>query len=159
MYYSYYWPVKYAAQKEQRVKSAPPFQDQHRFLQMTLQAIYNEREAQLFYRALEDRAITPFQKRQIRHAHDDEVKHERKLTNLYKILTGHPPHVRNPSPPEIPDFQVAVRKAFEDELEAAEMYRTMYLMTHLQWVRDLLMELMTDEFEHANRFAFIRAEL
>lgn len=160
MYYGAYWPAEYARfiGRPEEMSSAP-FTDQTRFLQLVLQAIYNERSAQLLYRDLEVRAETPFQKRQIRHAYDDEVKHERLLNQLYHNLTGQHPQVAYPPRPEIPDFQTAIRGAFEDELEAVELYRDMYLMTYLPWVRDVMIQLLTDEFEHSTRFSYIRAEL
>jgi rubrerythrin len=157
MYYFAYWPAEYARYAAQREGAA--FTDQGRFLQMVLQAIYKEREAQLFYRTLEERADSPFQSRQIHHAFQDEVKHESMLTELYQTLTGQQPVVLEPQFPEIPDYQTAIRNAFEDELDAAEMYRSMYLMTRLRWVRDIMFQLMTDEMEHATRFSYIRAEL
>ncbi|TCP53832.1 rubrerythrin [Tumebacillus sp. BK434] len=160
MYHGMYWPVEYAHfVRNPQEMSVAPFADRKRFLQLVLKAIYNEREAQLLYRDLEVRAVTPFQKRQIRHAYNDEVKHERLLSHLYHTLTGRQPQVAYPPRPEIPDFQTALRGAFEDELEAVELYRDMYLMTQLQWVRDVLFQLFTDEYEHATRFAYLRAEL
>ena len=156
-FYGYYVPVsdpRLAA--PQRAKAL--FTDRAQFLQMVLKAIFNERAAQQFYRTLHDRATTPFEKRNIQHAYTDEVKHERMLTEMYRALTNTAPQVPHPGPEEVADFEEGLKKAFEDELEAAEMYRTMLLMTFAQPLRDPLFELMTDEMEHAQRFTFLRAE-
>jgi rubrerythrin len=157
--FNYYWPVAYSRVIDPHATVAAGFTDYQRFLQMTLKAIFNERTAQLFYRDLGIRANTPFHKKMIQAALDDEIKHEKMLTNLYHRLTGNWPQVPRPTATEIADFQEGIKQAFTDEIEAAEMYRDLYLMTTLQWVRDLLFEIYTDESEHAQRFTFIRSEL
>ncbi|MGZ4031542.1 MAG: ferritin family protein [Tumebacillaceae bacterium] len=157
--YPYYWPVAMSRVIDPHATVAAGFTDYQRFLQMTLKAIFNERSAQRFYHELEIRAHTPFQKKMIQAALDDEIKHEKMLTGLYHRLTGHWPQVPQPSRPELADFQEGIKQAFTDEIEAAEMYRDMYLMTSLHWVRDLLFEIYTDESEHAQRFTYIRSEL
>ncbi|MBL0386144.1 ferritin-like domain-containing protein [Tumebacillus sp. ITR2] len=134
------------------------FQNQQEFLQMTARAIYNERQAQLNYRALYALAPTPFQKKMIQHALNDEIKHERMFTSIYQTLTGHAPQVPHPQHATVTTYAEGVRASFEDELEAAEMYRTMYLNTKLPWLRDRLFEIMTDEMEHAQRFTYVRAD-
>ncbi|HEU4965179.1 MAG TPA: ferritin-like domain-containing protein [Bacilli bacterium] len=164
-YYGSYMPYHPTAYERDQIGVNPAlvspkgFEDRTKFLQNVMKAIYNEREAQLFYRALYDRAQTPFQRRQIGHALEDEVKHERKLTQLYQMLTGQMPQVPMPEAPEIADFEMSLRDAFEDELEAVELYRNMYMAVHYREIRDLMLELFTDEVEHAQRFTYIRAEL
>jgi rubrerythrin len=153
---NYYWPTSFGRVPAPAKQAA--FTDERRFLQLVLKAIFNERKAQLFYRILSDRSTTAFQKEQVNHALDDEIKHERMLIQLYTTLTGQAPQVPHPGPQELADYQEGLKEAFRDELEAAEAYRMMMLMTHLQWVRDQLFELMTDEMEHAQRFTFLRAE-
>ena len=153
--YTYYWPAAYPP----RAKTTAGFSDQERFLQMVLKAIYNERKAQLFYKTLYERSNTPFQKDQVKHALVDEIKHERMLTALYAALTGQQPQVPQPEGEDLADYQEGLKQAFRDELEAAEDYRTMMLMTSIRTIRDQLFELMTDEMEHAQRFTFLRAEL
>jgi hypothetical protein len=168
----YYWPAGYPQsqpqpQPQQQAYYRDPyhekpktFSDPKRFLEMTLKAIYDERKAQLFYAALLLQSTTPFQKRNIQHALDDEVKHEKMLTEMFERLTGQKlPSVPFPTPEPVPNFTTGLQMAMEDELESAEHYREMYKMTMSHWVRDILFELQTDEMEHATRFAFLRAEL
>ncbi|MFD2169539.1 ferritin family protein [Tumebacillus lipolyticus] len=160
MYDYGYWTAIPAYHVSQRTGTAQtPFTDQARFLRMVRQAISDERQAQQFYRLLAERANSKFQKEQIDHAYEDEVKHEKMLIRLYSTITGQSPHVSSAQAPELADYLTGIRKAFTDELQAAEMYRDLYLMSNLPWVRDIFFELITDEMEHASRFAFIRAEL
>jgi len=135
------------------------FTDRNRFLHMLLKAIYDERAAQQFYRVMYDRATTMFQKHSIQHAWNDEIKHERMLTQLYHSLTGTEAQVAYPGLPEIADFERSVEQALEDELTAAEHYREMYKMTTFREIRDALLELTLDEMEHATRFTYIRAAM
>ncbi|MGZ4032170.1 MAG: hypothetical protein ACXVDJ_07490, partial [Tumebacillaceae bacterium] len=78
--YPYYWPVAMSRVIDPHATVAAGFTDYQRFLQMTLKAIFNERSAQRFYHELEIRAHTPFQKKMIQAALDDEIKHEKMLT-------------------------------------------------------------------------------
>lgn len=152
-----FYPVR-MPQPVQR-PNPPAFHNQNAFLQDTLRAIFDERQAQLNYRALYSLATTPFQKKMIQHALDDEIKHERMLSRIYHTLTGHAPQVPQPQRATITQFNAGLRASFEDEVEAAEMYRSMYLNTYLPWLRDQLFEIMTDESEHAQRFTYVQAEL
>lgn len=155
-----YYPQ--GAPQEEVYRHQQLFTDPAKFLDDTLKAIFDERKAQLFYRALLAMATTPFQKRNIQHALDDEIKHEKMLTRIYHTLTGQAPPVPYPTMANvgaIPDLATGLQMALEDELEAAEHYRDMFRMTTVLWLRDELFELQTDEMEHATRFSFLRAEL
>ncbi len=52
-------------------RGEPTISDLNRFLKRVERAILDERKAQLFYSQMLERAITPFQKRNIQHALDD----------------------------------------------------------------------------------------
>jgi rubrerythrin len=155
MYGYPFYPVGFDA----RHAYSESFADYEKFLKMLLQAIFNERKAQQFYSRLYERAITMFDKRQIQHVYEDEVKHERMFSRLYQMLTGQMPQVPHPGDVDLSDYGEGLRKAFEDELEATEMYRDMYLNAQLSYVRDTMFEAMTDEMEHATRFTFLTAGL
>lgn len=88
------------------------------------------------------------------HAYDDENKHFRAFVRLYKRLTGRQPSVRI-TPIRYPSLAAAYRQAFFDELEAAELYRDMYLMTRDPDIRDIFFMAKNDEEEHAQRFHFL----
>ncbi|GAW94199.1 ferritin-like domain-containing protein [Calderihabitans maritimus] len=97
-------------------------------------------------------------KKHIRHALEDERKHYQMFTDLYQFLTGMKPMITVP-PVHVECYEEAVEEAFQRELEAAELYRDMMLSTSDYQVRDIMFEAMTDEMEHATRFAFIYADL
>ncbi|ADG83439.1 hypothetical protein Tfer_1284 [Thermincola ferriacetica] len=125
-----------------------------KFLRDVEKAANDEAQAALFYTQLMDMAEKEFDKEQIKHARDDERKHLCQLRRLYYSLTGRYPAVEEPVPTET-TYKAGLRKAFQDELEAAEFYRAMLLATRDMHIRDLLFEIMIDEMEHADRFSFI----
>jgi len=117
-------------------------------------AINDELAAVEFYTRLMEMAPSSEAREFIEHARDDEKKHYRVLSRLYISLTGRQPTVRQPVVTVI-SFCEGVKEALKDELEAAEMYRDMYLSTRNPQIRDILFETMTDEMEHATRFTFV----
>ncbi|HHX50742.1 MAG TPA: ferritin-like domain-containing protein [Clostridia bacterium] len=133
------------------------FQNPERFLRDLEMAIQGEAEAISFYTALLQMAPDELARRNIRHALEDERKHYRQFSDLYRYLRGRSIQVPIPPPPSIPCYQQALIKAFEDELAAAELYRGMYLNALTMPIRDLMFEIMTDEMEHASRFSLLYA--
>lgn len=53
------------------------------------------------------------------------------------------------------NLQEGLRLAYQDELEAYEFYRDIYLMTSHPLIRDVFFRALTDESEHALRFGFL----
>ncbi len=90
----------------------------------------------------------------VTHAKDDEVQHFRLLSRLYVRLTGREPAIQTPTT-TFSSYREGVALAFRQELEAAELYRDMYLQTRVPNIRDVLFRIMTDEMEHAQRFTFM----
>lgn len=134
----------------------PLFRDPHKWLRDLEQAIADEAEAAEFYRYLESIAPNAEAREQVHHATEDEIKHHRMLSHLYRRLTGRHPAVEQPVI-ERPGFAAGVYMAFNDELEAAEHYRDMLLSTRDMAIRDMMFEIMMDEMEHADRFTMITA--
>ncbi len=134
----------------------PMFRDPHKWLKELEKALAGEAEAIEFYAYLESIAPTAEAREQIHHAHQDEMEHYQKFSRLYERLTGRPPAVEKIVVAR-PDFVSGVFRAFNDELEAAHLYRGMLLGTWDMTVRDLMFEIMTDEMEHADRFTMIMA--
>lgn len=91
----------------------------------------------------------------IKHAREDEQKHVRLFSNLYRALTG---RTYEPRAREVryENLLEGLAMAVGDELEAAEEYRTIYLREGNRQVRATFFEAMTDEMEHATRFTFVR---
>ena len=113
----------------------------------------DEASAAAFYAELMALAEDPMVKDFIDHAREDEEKHYRMLGELYRELTGRTYEV-GPDKVEYAGLREGLKIALDDELEAAEEYRDVYLSTKDQRIRDLFFELMTDEMEHATRFTF-----
>ncbi|GAB6935246.1 MAG: ferritin-like domain-containing protein [Calditerricola sp.] len=121
-------------------------------------ALVGERSAIAFYRRLLDMAPNDEHRKQIEHAYEDEKKHYRMFENLYIRLTGRRPDVK-PMTVTFATYEEGLKKAFYDELEAAELYRDTQLLTRNKAIRDIFYEAMTDEMEHAARFSFIYHQL
>lgn len=133
------------------------FRDYYQFLQDIEDALADERAAAIFYDKLIAMAPTQWQKDQIKEARDDERKHYQMLHHLYVSLTGREPQVKEKVVP-VTTFCAGLKEAFNDELGAADFYRSMMLSTYNQYIRDILFEIMTDEMEHATRFVFVSAD-
>ncbi|MFC4769360.1 ferritin family protein [Effusibacillus consociatus] len=134
------------------------FKDYAAFLSNLEKAINGEAEAVRFYAKLMNMAPDERQRASIKHAHDDEIKHYKMFTALYHQLTGREAPV-GITETAFESYKEGIRTAFDHELEAAELYREMYLATQIPAIRDVFFEAMTDEMEHAQRFAFIYHEL
>jgi len=90
----------------------------------------------------------------VKHAYDDEHKHFKAFTALYVKLTGKQPLIE-PKPTKFTMMADAYRFAFFDELEAADLYKEMYLQTPYTPIRDIFFMAKSDEIEHAQRFNFL----
>jgi len=130
------------------------FTDFNKFIMDLQTAINGESEAIEFYNKLLEIAPCEEARDFIRHIRDDEMKHYRMFTQLYISLCGRPPVVMEPQV-RVTEFCRDVKKAVKDELEAAELYRSMLLSTTNMRIRDIMFETMTDEMEHATRLTFI----
>lgn len=106
-----------------------------------------------FYRRLLELAEDERVRSQIRRAMEDEEKHYRLLGELYQTLTSRS-FAAEPEPVAFASLAEGLMIAFADELEAFEEYRETYLQQVDERIRRLFFELMTDEHEHATRFAF-----
>jgi len=129
------------------------FKNYSRFIADLEQAINNQASAVMFYRALEPLAPAAYRDF-IEHARKDEMVHVQMFQKLHRRLTG-TESLAKPGRTEFSSYKQGVEIAFRGELEAAEMYRDMYLSTRVQKVRDVLFRAMTDEMEHAQRFGFL----
>ncbi|OEG00005.1 hypothetical protein BHF71_06960 [Vulcanibacillus modesticaldus] len=135
-----------------RFKNYPKFLDD---LQL---AIANERKTINFYTELYKIAPTEFARHSLKTALDDEKIHDKKLTKLYKYLTGSKPNI-DFKDVEFNHFYDGLQKAFIGEIEAAEFYKEMYLSTNCQMIRDLLYSIQHDESEHAALFNWTFTEI
>ncbi len=128
--------------------------DFRKFIMDLQMAINGEVKAAEFYTRLMEIAPNEEAKMFIRLARDDELKHYRMFYQLYVSLTGQQPVVQKPVI-RVTTYCEGLKTALKDELEAAELYRDMYLSTTNMRVRDIMFEAMTDEMEHATRFVYL----
>ncbi len=106
-----------------------------------------------FYRELEK--VTPHENRDfVTHALNDEMTHVKMFRRLFSRLSGKDIYV-HADKTNFSSYKNGFEIAFRRELEAAELYRDMYLSTKIPKVRDVLFKAMTDEMEHAQRFSFL----
>lgn len=123
-----------------------------------LRAIKSEAEAIDFYQRLLKFASSGHEQDDISHALEDERIHLRDFSRLYCSLTGMQPVFR-PKKISFHNLQEGFRMAYQDELEAYEFYRDIYLMTNHHLVKDIFFRAMTDEIEHAMRFGFLKKQM
>jgi rubrerythrin len=132
---------------------AKDFKDPNKFISELRGAINDEASAIKFYEILE--GMAPNQYRDfVTHAKNDEMAHLHMFRKLYRRLTGYEPYVQA-EVTEFSTYKEGIEIAFRRELEAAELYRNMYLSTRVPKIRDVLFKTMTDEMEHAQRFSFL----
>lgn len=122
-----------------------------------LSAIKGEATAVQFYSQLMRIAQTNEERSSIAHALEDERIHLQSFIQLYTSLFGAQP-VYQPEQKTFSSLAEGLKMAREDELEAYEQYRDVYLSTKDMDVRDVFFRAMTDEIEHALRFSILAFE-
>jgi rubrerythrin len=120
--------------------------------------IQDQANAAAFYRELMEQVPGQELKAYVEHALEDEQKHYQMLTQLYRELTGRT-YEAQAQPTEFADLRTGLKMAMDDEYEASEEYRDVYLRYQNQQIRDLFFELMNDELEHATRFNYVLQSL
>jgi len=118
----------------------------------------DQANATAFYGQLLEQTPGEELKDYVRHAMEDEQKHYRVLGELYRELTGRT-YETQAQPTEFANLRAGLKMAMDDEYEASEEYRDVYLRYNNLRVRDLFFELMHDELEHATRFQYVLQSL
>ncbi|MGD8191635.1 ferritin family protein [Brevibacillus ginsengisoli] len=132
---------------------APQANPRMLLIQQLQKAIQGEHEAIQFYKALEPMA-PPSHQKYIRDIREEErTDHLLRFTNLYRQLTGRNPLLK---PGPLPhDYISGLKRALDDEQEAASFYKDVYLSSQDPYVRRLFFDAMNDEMRHATRIAFL----
>lgn len=127
--------------------------DYYQLIEDLQKAIQGEYEAIQFYRALIPMAPPDHRKYIGQIESDERTEHIVNFSNLYRHLTGKEPSVH---PGKLPtDYVSGLKKAIDDEQEAAEFYQKVYLGSNDPFVRKIFFEAMTDEMRHATRISFL----
>jgi rubrerythrin len=90
----------------------------------------------------------------IDHARQDEKRHYNEFQEMHRRLTGQY-YMNNEKMVSFPKLKEGVKMAMQDELEAAESYRTMMFEIENDEDFEVLFKAMSDEVEHAIRFSTI----
>jgi len=127
--------------------------------QLICEAIGDEKEAARMYDDLATMAIDRHDKWQLMAIANDERKHARMFTDIYKSLYNSMPCVgaKPYKPPE--EYLKGLELAQMDEIMALEMYRV--IMRGLPYERkyqDMMFEIITDEQKHADKLGHIIME-
>ncbi|WP_185973916.1 ferritin-like domain-containing protein [Brevibacillus sp. LEMMJ03] len=131
-----------------------PSHDYNQLVQDLQKATQGEYEAIEFYKAL-SRLAPPDHIRYIEQiGRDERSEHIVNFTKYYRQLTHREPVLR-PVTTLPTDYVAGVKKAIDDEQEAADFYQKVYLRSRDPYVRGLFFEAMTDEMRHATRLAFL----
>ncbi len=120
-----------------------------KLLQIIEDSIKDEMKDQLFYERLMD-FLNDEDKEIANSMALDEIKHQKLLSHIYKLLGGSEPPkfeadevvLKGSAPENISD-------AILDEAEAAKFYRELMLSSENGDIRDIFFEIMTDEANHA----------
>jgi len=116
--------------------------------------IQDQANASAFYQQLVEQVPGEDLKDYVQHALDDEREHYRLLTAFYRDLTGRT-YEAQPQPTEFANLRTGLKMAMDDEYEASEEYRDVYLRYDHPQIRNLFFRLMNDELEHATRFNYV----
>jgi rubrerythrin len=115
-------------------------------------AMRGESDAIKFYGRLSSMAPDNFQKGVISKIREDEEKHLNNFQTVYCIHTGHPYILPESSVNPAGTYQDGLMKAFKDEQEAYEFYKTVFFCYNDQTIKCVFLDALMDEAEHARWF-------
>lgn len=109
----------------------------------------DEKNANVFYRRLAKEANYCRDRKKIFAIADDEARHFRLLSYIYKGLYGGPvPKVRVYIE-HIHRFDLTVGRAIADEYEAVELYKEILSKLHCEEYKNIIRSIIADEHRHA----------
>lgn len=116
-------------------------------------AIQREKEDELFYDYLFSLALTKEEKDIINSIKNDEKKHSNYFREIYSFYTGTLiPSSINAVFDRPKSYIEGIKKAKFNELAAVERYRDIQAGIPDRYHRDMLFEIITDEFKHAHKY-------
>ncbi len=125
-------------------------------LELITQAVRGEREDELFYEYLISVAPTQEEKEIIADIRDDEMKHNRMFREIYEYYTGFElARADRQEFTEPASYLEGIKRALFGELAAMERYRIIYAGLPSRYYRDMVLEIMTDELKHADKYNYI----
>ncbi|PHV72326.1 rubrerythrin [Sporanaerobium hydrogeniformans] len=132
----------------------------YKTLEQALKLIYNavqgEKEDELFYSYLISVAPTQAEKDIITSIRDDEKKHNQMFREIYKFFTGQDISVSQDVNFEKPSsYKQGLKDALFGELSAVERYRDIRAGLPIEYYRDMVFEILTDELKHADKYNYL----
>ena len=126
-------------------------------LELIRKSVKDEREDELFYDRLIEKAPTDKDKEIITSIRNDERKHNRILRDLYFSFTGQmiQPDMSTPKVNNTLAYKENLEKALFGELDAVTKYRKILGVMPSGNPYTLLMSIMTDELRHASKYNFL----
>ena len=127
-------------------------------LELIKKSIGDEREDEIFYGELLEKAPTDRAREIIRSIRNDEKRHNKILREVYFKLTGQKVSENTQMSNEILNninYKQALEKALFGELDAVIKYRRIMGAMPDDESYTLLMSIMTDELRHANEYNFL----
>lgn len=127
-----------------------------RSLRLILEALGDETHDRMFYHYLLQVAPDREQSDIIKAIRDDEIKHFKMFRMIYEEITCEPPMAKQEQDFKQPEsYCAAIQKAIFGELGAVETYRKIMFGLCCQRHRDMLFEIISDEFKHSVKWNFL----
>lgn len=126
-----------------------------KLLDMLVDAMKDERADRAKYKMMMEMTCSDKCKKQLNFAYEDEGKHYRMFQYIYRQIAGRDMEIPPPRPQKYSSMKEAIEDSIEGELEAVEMYRSIYAMLPNRQMRDMVYEIITDEQEHAIRLVYL----
>ena len=125
-------------------------------LALVRSAVEGEREDELFYDYLISVAPSQEEIDIIKSIRDDERKHNKMFREIYAYFTGEQIQAEeNPEFEKPKSYLEGIKKAFFGELAAVERYRNIRAGLPVNYYRDMVFEILTDELKHADKYNYI----
>ena len=130
--------------------------DSKEALRVIRESIYDEMYDVAFYEYLLRLAETEEERCILKSIIEDETKHHNLLKKVYCDITGKEMKIDEVIVVDKPKTYIGgIKKAHHGEIKAGEKYRKVREGLKDECHRDILLEIMTDEFKHANWFNYI----
>ncbi|MDF2513091.1 MAG: rubrerythrin [Herbinix sp.] len=125
-------------------------------LALVKSAVEGEREDELFYDYLISVAPSQEEVNIIQSIRDDERKHNEMFREIYAYFTGEEIQAEeNPEFEKPRSYIEGIKKALFGELAAVERYRNIRAGLPVNYYRDMVFEILTDELKHADKYNYI----
>lgn len=127
-------------------------------IKLIQKSVGNEKEDEMFYSQLLEKAPTEKEKHIIRSIRDDEIRHNKMLKDLYKYLTGNELKEEKMTSEEIKKdetYKQQLERALMGEVNAVVKYRRIMGAMPDDDSYTTIMAIMTDELRHANKYNYL----